>query len=224
MESSMSPQFGSQTGNALSEEDINTSRSDMVVFRTLFAVAAAISEHPHPEQCEHWQEVKSRLFGEQLAVIAGLAVGADVVYGDRPKETTYRRLLHMCSAVDLDRNFGFRSAQNYREALGLERVAPAKDDIVEQVLMIEREAVLCHSTCAAAKQAQESGAAAVVVVGAPSPVPSLLLLDRIRIFTECLEMPEGVLREHACTQTSQTCLLDVNVHVFGRCTSSEIAT
>jgi hypothetical protein len=161
----MSPQFGSQTGNVLSRDDVNASRPDMVMFRVLFAVAGVLSGHPHPAQCEHWLEVKSKMFGEQLAVIAGLAVGADLVYGDRPKETTFRRLLHMCSSVDLDRNFGFRSAQNYRESLGLHRDSPPEDDIVEQVLMTEREAVLCHSAHVAAQQAQSSGRSAVILVG-----------------------------------------------------------
>ena len=44
--------------------------------------------------------------GEQLAYIAGLAVGAPLIFGDRPKEQTYERLMTLPSLADLDQTFG----------------------------------------------------------------------------------------------------------------------
>ena len=44
--------------------------------------------------------------GEQLAYIAGLAVGAPLIFGDRPKELTYERLMTLPSLADLDQTFG----------------------------------------------------------------------------------------------------------------------
>ncbi len=46
--------------------------------------------------------------GEQLVYIAGLAVEAQIVYGDREKADTYRRLDTIPSIVDLDRAFGLQ--------------------------------------------------------------------------------------------------------------------
>ena len=46
--------------------------------------------------------------GEQLVYIAGLAVDAQIVYGDRVKADTYGRLDTIPSIVDLDRAFGLQ--------------------------------------------------------------------------------------------------------------------
>ena len=44
--------------------------------------------------------------GEQLVYIAGLTVGAQIIFGDRVKADTYERLNTIPSVVDLDRAFG----------------------------------------------------------------------------------------------------------------------
>ncbi len=52
--------------------------------------------------------MQQQFVGEQLAYIAALAVGASLVFGDRPKEQTYQRLMTGPSLCDLDRTFGFQ--------------------------------------------------------------------------------------------------------------------
>lgn len=55
-----------------------------------------------------WQDLQRQFMGEQLVYIAGLAVDAQIVYGDRVKADTYRRLDTIPSIVDLDRAFGLQ--------------------------------------------------------------------------------------------------------------------
>ena len=52
------------------------------------------------------QSFQRQFVGEQLAYIAALTVGAALVYGDRPKELTYQRLMSVPSLADLDLTFG----------------------------------------------------------------------------------------------------------------------
>lgn len=61
-----------------------------------------------------WAQAASNFNGEQLAYVAGLAVGAPVLFGDRPKSLTYRRLWHALSSEDLDAAF---EDERVREAL-----------------------------------------------------------------------------------------------------------
>lgn len=161
----MSHEFGAQTGNELRRDDVNSGRPDMIMFRMLFAVAGKLSEVPDPEKSAHWQEVKARMYGEQLAAIAGLTVDARLVYGDRPKAITYARLAALCDAAALDRSFGARSTRNLQELLGWPTQAPEGTCPVERVMMLEREAVLCHSGCTAGA-AVPSGRSVVMLVGA----------------------------------------------------------
>jgi hypothetical protein len=61
-----------------------------------------------------WQQATQNFNGEQLAYVAGLAVGAPVLFGDRPKGLTYRRLWDALSNEDLDAAF---EDERVREAL-----------------------------------------------------------------------------------------------------------
>ena len=169
LESAMSAEFGSATGNVLSASDADSSRADMVLFRVLFAVADALRKHTAPAESETWREVQTKMYGEQLAAIAALTVNADIVYGDTPKALTYKRLVHCCTARDLDLAFGRRSARNFREMLGRGEEPADGVDVcpVERVLMAEREAVLCHSACVAAEATGGPDGSVVVLVGAP---------------------------------------------------------
>ena len=46
--------------------------------------------------------------GEQLAYVAALAVGAPLLFGDRPKRETYARLATHASLSELDAFFGWQ--------------------------------------------------------------------------------------------------------------------
>lgn len=43
----------------------------------------------------HLQDLKDQLPGEQLVYVAAFAVGAQLMYADRPKDVTIRRLYNM---------------------------------------------------------------------------------------------------------------------------------
>lgn len=58
---------------------------------------------------EHYHDAVQSLkpsCGEQLVYIAAFVVGANVVFGDRPKHDTYLRLHNSASLVDLDYAYG----------------------------------------------------------------------------------------------------------------------
>jgi hypothetical protein len=165
LESAMSPEFGSCTGNTLTAADAAAGRSDAVALRMLFAVSEFLRSVSNPAATPEWREVKQLMYGEQLAAVAALTVGARLVYGDLPKDVTFRRLLHRCSAVELDRSFGHRSAQNFASLLGQD-IPSLPDDGAERVLMADRECALCHSIEAAAIGTAGSGRGVVAVVGA----------------------------------------------------------
>ena len=67
-----------------------------------------------PAQLATWDAMctGSGLVGEQLAYVAALAIDASIVYCDRPKEATYRRL-HEQGVADLDYAFGQTAWSNY---------------------------------------------------------------------------------------------------------------
>lgn len=169
----MSPEFGAKTGNVLSARDVDSQRSDMVMFRMMFAVAAALEQEADPVASAQWQEVKSKMYGEQLATIAAVSAGSTLVYGDRPKDITYKRLVHMCSAAELDAAYGARQNRNMREMLGMpkKRCDDGLTAVPERVLLAEREAVLCHSV----QRAARSAAADSSVVALVGLLPCLLL-------------------------------------------------
>ena len=51
------------------------------------------------------------MLGEQLAYVAALAVGAPLLFGDRPKQHTYARLSKLASLSELDAFFGWQVRQ-----------------------------------------------------------------------------------------------------------------
>lgn len=163
-ESAMSSEFGSTTGNVLTAADAKAGRSDQVALRTIFAVSKYLSSLKNPSEAAQWGEVKEKMYGEQLAAVAALTVGARLVYGDLPKDVTFRRLLHGCSVTDLDRSFGHRSAQNFASMLG-QHIPDLEDDQAEKILMTDRECALCHSIDLAARGTAPTGRGVVAIVG-----------------------------------------------------------
>ena len=63
------------------------------------------------------QTAKQQYGGEQLAYIAAIAVNAELVFGDMPKEVTFRQLLGGPTLRDIDEAYARQSWLNYRELL-----------------------------------------------------------------------------------------------------------
>ncbi|GMH43564.1 hypothetical protein BSKO_11486 [Bryopsis sp. KO-2023] len=117
-----------------------------------------------------WKNLEVNMNGEQLAYVSALGVGADLIFGDRPKIDTLLRLAKLATITDLDYAYGEQSKSNYLDlALGghIRERKTSLDDVgrVEAIMLLEREALMCqaiHQAC----QDVGSGGSVVGVVGA----------------------------------------------------------
>ena len=69
------------------------------------------------------QTARQQFGAEQLAYIAAIAVDAALIYGDVPKDVSFRRLLVVPTLRDLDESYARQSWLNYREILTGERLS-----------------------------------------------------------------------------------------------------
>lgn len=81
-----------------------------------------------------WEQTTSHFAGEQLAYIAGFAVGADVIFSDRPKAISYKRLWHQPTTIQYDEAYSMQATSNYHDTAGL----PAPGQVRWQVAMRDR--------------------------------------------------------------------------------------
>ena len=98
-----------------------------------------------------WAHMKTQLPAEALVYAAAFAVDARLVFGDRPKETTYRRLVSTPTLAELDQTFATQSARNYRlllpendPAFAVPRVS-GENDAFQRVCIEERDTILAHT-------------------------------------------------------------------------------
>lgn len=145
VETSITPAHGSMTGNLMNCTDYDPSPAG-VLQRSFCQIATQIQKEGVSEASPLWKKMQEYYTGEQLAYIAALSHDIPIVYGDRPKDITYRRIFSLCSSVQLDQAFGLSVMSNYNELLtgkplplDLEQL-----QLVDVVLMREREAVLCR--------------------------------------------------------------------------------
>jgi hypothetical protein len=94
--------------------------------------------------------MKSQLPPEVLVYAAAFTVGASVVFGDRPKAVTYKRLMKTPTLAELDGTFAAQSERNYRLLLPNEHPLAGKAnarsyDFFERVIIDERNCVLASS-------------------------------------------------------------------------------
>jgi hypothetical protein len=123
-----------------------------------------------PLEAPLWQQLRVAAPAEQVALVAALARNAPLVFGDRPKEATFRRLAS-ASAVELDAALGRQCVANFESLLPAPPIWHAQecdgrggDDVFERVVLRERDAVLADSLRAEARLAG-AGRAVVGVLG-----------------------------------------------------------
>lgn len=105
--------------------------------------------------------------GEQLAYVATWLASARLVFGDRPKNTTWRRLAAAVDAASADRCYTAANLERYYGELlpqlsdkaQAAAAAAARDDAWNDVAIMERDTVLLHSLREAA-EAEEAAASA----------------------------------------------------------------
>ena len=116
-----------------------------------------------------WAHMKTQLPAEALVYAAAFAVEARLVFGDRPKEATYRRLVSTPTLRELDETFGNQSARNYRLLLPEDDpkfVAPEikpENDAFQRVCIDERDTILSHTIYEEAVAEGVPGAVVAVV-------------------------------------------------------------
>lgn len=127
----------------------NTDAEEALQFITRVAHQLRLEEKPL-EESPFWAHMKTQLPAEALVYAAAFAVDARLVFGDRPKEATYRRLVSCPTLAELDATFGNQSERNYRLLLPEDHpqatIPPAKaDDVFENVCINERDVILAHT-------------------------------------------------------------------------------
>ena len=101
-----------------------------------------------PEKASLWNALSQHFAGEQLAYVAALSRGSRLVFGDREKRETVRRLFQNLTAADLDRAVAAQASSNTLESL-TGSVAPPPPlgggsyGKAYDVLVRERDAVIC---------------------------------------------------------------------------------
>lgn len=177
-ETAVNPIHGADTGSIVTTASVEQAATDFRL-RMFIQIAGQLSDATMQASSESkiWSMVKQQFPGEQLAYIAALAVGAELVFGDRPKAITYQRLQNIPSLADLDASYERLSADNYQDLLdkhahsASESRSPvdsdtesgSRPDSVRTILTDERDLVLANSMIRAAKKIGEEGKVAGVI-------------------------------------------------------------
>lgn len=163
VETAMTPEHGSLSGNLIGCGDW-VQGSAAFWLRNFCAIAEQIREGgPAGWRSDGgvWRQIVQYHNGEQLAYISALAAGTHLVFGDRPKDITYRRLYCLPTIAQLDQAYAAQVVSNYQDTLGKAppKYEPLAASRVQQILMEEREAVMCKivSDCCRGTLAQLGG-------------------------------------------------------------------
>jgi len=155
VETALTPEHGARPGNTVSCRDRVVEGPGAFFLRMFCQVASALQEEAAAAggdilATSLWQQVRVGQYrGEQLVYIAALATRSLLVFGDRPKDITYRRLYTVPTLAQLDAGYEAQAAAAYRVMLGeaVPGEMPGRDVaeagcLVDQILMQEREAVM----------------------------------------------------------------------------------
>ncbi|KAI3429568.1 hypothetical protein D9Q98_005655 [Chlorella vulgaris] len=185
VETALNAAHGSAHGNTVCRQDCLTFTHSTAPgstdhrARTFAHYGVQLADMPHPLGSHLWNDLSQgshSLYNEQLVYVAAFAVGAELVFGDRPKEVTYSRMLWLPSIVDLDHAFANMSASNYKDLVQprapappapepSETMTPVLGSRAEAALLGERDAILLSAVHKASLQCG-SRASIVCVVGA----------------------------------------------------------
>ncbi|KAF8062895.1 hypothetical protein HT031_003733 [Scenedesmus sp. PABB004] len=164
--------------------------------RVFCQVAAAIQEQGESAMAPGgiWQQAAGQFNGEQLAYVAAFATGSQLLFGDRPKATTYKRLFAIPSLADLDAAFGAEAAALYSgylaaaaadgggdaaaaaAAVAADYQAALSQTCVWGIMMREREGVMLgvvDQCCRGLMQLPGAPAPAVALVVGSAHLPGL---------------------------------------------------
>eukprot|EP00884_Botryococcus_braunii_P003138 jgi/Botrbrau1/12825/Bobra.20_1s0015.1 len=171
VETAMSASQGSCTGN---EFDPQAALWGDPLSSLCVRIGSELARIPDAAASPLWQRAQEELDGEQLAYVAAVARGSRIVFGDRPKHATFRRLFSTLSVPQLESAFSLKAADNYQEILtGAPAPANASCQFT-RILLYERDTVLAQSLAAAATDASQRLRCPPGVPGDPcGPAPGL---------------------------------------------------
>lgn len=177
VETSLNAAHGSAHGNTIVRQDCLTFShaaapgSHEQRARPFAQYGVQLADMAHPLGSHLWHDLSQgqrALYNEHLAYVAAFAVGADLVFGDRPKHITYARMLWMPTLVELDQAYGATSASNYAD-LAHKRAPTGRQlgtaNATEGALLGERDAVMLSALHNASLRCGRGGSV-VGVVGA----------------------------------------------------------
>lgn len=162
LETAVTEEQGRVCGSCVGDSELAASREPWhaTVLNVSAHLQAQLGETDDPLAAPLWQQVRLGAAAEQAALVAALVRRVPVLFGDRPKDATVRRLLAE-SAAELDAAFGAQLASNWGMPPA---AADAPPDAFARVVLSERDAVLYNSLRRAAAAAGP-GAAVVGLVG-----------------------------------------------------------
>lgn len=174
VETAVTSEHGDATGNVVTfEQGVSammvdaSSAPEALIFVTRLAGALRGELEPMAKSPQ-WESMKSQLPPEVLVYAAAFAVGASVVYGDRPKAVTYRRLMAAPTVQELDATFAKQSERNYRLLLPEDHPLAKKanertHDCFERIIIDERDRVLASTIRECADKVDANGTVVAVV-------------------------------------------------------------
>lgn len=198
VETALNPSHGSETGNTVDLENSLRSMPDGGIRdpQTLgiAQLAARLKDTGDILSSDVWKELvaSNMIYSEHLAYVSALSVDADLVYGDRPKLTTYKRMLFQPSLADLDVAFGLQCVSNYHDLLSDNPMEKSCQNLTEKILFEERDAVLLKSLHDASLKVGDNGLVVGVVGSSHVPGMSRLWNEGIwqHIAEQASEMPD----------------------------------
>jgi len=175
VETAVTSAHGDERGNTLRYENgvqammmDGAEADEALVFVTRLA-GMLLGELEAPEASEQWANMKTQLPPEVLVYAAAFVVRATIVYGDRPKRVTIKRLVSEPTLEALDGTFAKQSERNYRLLLPsdhpLASEASARtNDCFEEIIIDERDRVLAATIRECVRKTQK-GEKVVAVLG-----------------------------------------------------------
>jgi hypothetical protein len=175
VETAVTSEHGDATGNVLQYEQgvsammMDAAAADEALIFVTRLAGMLLGELGPIEESPQWENMKAQLPPEVLVYAAAFAVRATIVYGDRPKAVTIKRLVSTPTLGELDGAFAAQSERNYRLLLPDDHPLAAAasertNDYFEKVIIDERDCVLA-STIRECVNKAENGGKVVAVMG-----------------------------------------------------------
>ena len=149
VETAFGRQMGSATGTAFSIAQLGPGGGGDPLCKSLVDAAKFLNHEPNPVRV--LPQLEGNFTCEQIAFAAALSVDARIVFGDRPKDVTMKRLVS-ADATELDAAYGKRSCLNYLALLGEDAARdlpasalPSGATVYDRVMLEERERVMLHT-------------------------------------------------------------------------------